>query len=40
VPDGRRLDVDCCIEFEVRDGRIVSGREYFFDLHAWDAFWA
>jgi len=37
---GKRLDVDCCIAFEVRDGRIVSGREHFFDLHAWDAFWA
>jgi len=24
----------------VRDGRIVSGREHFFDLHAWDDFWA
>jgi ketosteroid isomerase-like protein len=24
----------------VRNGRIVCGREHFFDLHAWDAFWA
>jgi ketosteroid isomerase-like protein len=24
----------------VADGQIVSGREFFFDLHAWDAFWA
>jgi ketosteroid isomerase-like protein len=38
--NGRRLDVDCCVEFFVRDGKIISGREYFFDLHAWDAFWA
>jgi len=38
--NGKRLDVDCCIEFRVRDGKIVSGREHFFDLHAWDAFWA
>jgi len=38
--NGRRLEVDCCIEFRVRDGKIVSGREHFFDLHAWDAFWA
>lgn len=38
--NGRRLDVDCCVEFFVRDGKIVSGREHFFDLHAWDAFWA
>lgn len=40
VRNGKRLETDCCIEFEVRDGRIVSGREHFFDLHAWDAFWA
>ncbi len=40
VRNGRRLDVDCCIEFAVRDGKIVSGREHFFDLHAWDAFWS
>ena len=37
---GRRLDVDCCIAFQVRGGRIVDAREHFFDLHAWDAFWA
>jgi hypothetical protein len=40
VRNGKRLEVDCCIEFEVRDGRIVRGREHFFDLYAWDAFWA
>jgi uncharacterized protein len=38
--DGRTLDVDCCIVFEVEDGRIVSGREHFYDLYEWDAFWA
>jgi ketosteroid isomerase-like protein len=38
--NGKRLDVDCCIAFEVEDGRIVAGREYFFDLHAWDEFWS
>lgn len=38
--NGKRLEVDCCIEFEVRDGKIICGREHFFDLHAWDAFWA
>jgi ketosteroid isomerase-like protein len=38
--NGRRLDSDCCIVFEVRDGQIVSGREHFYDLHNWDAFWA
>jgi ketosteroid isomerase-like protein len=40
VRNGARLEVDCCIEFEVREGKIVRGREHFFDLHAWDAFWA
>ena len=38
--DGKALDVGCCIVFEIRDGRVVDGREHFFDLHAWDAFWA
>ena len=35
-----RLDVDCCIVFEIKDGRFIDGREYFFDLHAWDEFWS
>jgi len=38
--NGKRLDVDCCIVFEVQDGRIVAGREHFYDLHAWDEFWS
>lgn len=38
--DGRELDVYCCIVFEVEDGRIVDGREHFYDLHAWDEFWS
>ena len=38
--DGTTLDVRCCIVFEIRDGRLVDGREYFFNLHAWDEFWA
>lgn len=38
--NGEILDVDCCIVFEVKDGQIFSGKEYFFDLNAWDAFWA
>jgi ketosteroid isomerase-like protein len=36
----RTLDSMCCIVFQVKDGRIVSGKEHFFDLHNWDAFWA
>ena len=38
--NGKRLDVLCCIVFELKDGRVVSGREHFFDLYAWDEFWA
>jgi ketosteroid isomerase-like protein len=36
--NGKRLDSDCCIVFEVRNGQMVSGREHFYDLHNWDAF--
>jgi ketosteroid isomerase-like protein len=38
--NGKRLDTGCCIVFEVRDGRIVEGREHFYDLHNWDQFWS
>lgn len=37
---GERLDVLCCIVFELKDGRILIGREHFYDLYAWDAFWS
>lgn len=38
--NGKRLDTGCCIVFEVQDGRIMDGREHFFDLYNWDEFWA
>ena len=38
--NGKRLDVGCCIAFEIKDGRIVSGREHFYDLYAGDEFWS
>jgi uncharacterized protein len=38
--NGKKLDTDCCIVFEVKDGQIISGKEYFFDLNAWDEFWS
>ncbi len=38
--NGKTLDVLCCIVFEVKDDRMLSGREHFFDLYAWDAFWS
>lgn len=37
---GKHLDVGCCIVFEFKDGRVIDGREHFFDLHAWDEFWS
>ena len=38
--NGKQLNVDCCIAFEVEGGQIIGGREYFYDLHAWDEFWS
>ncbi len=38
--NGKQLDVTCCIVFKLEDGRMVDGREHFFDLHAWDEFWS
>ncbi len=37
---GRTLDSMCCITFKVKDGKILSGKEHFFDLYNWDQFWA
>ena len=38
--NGKHLDVRDCIVFELKDGRIVDGREHFHDLYAWDEFWS
>jgi ketosteroid isomerase-like protein len=38
--DGRHLDVGNCIVFQLKDGRIIDGREHFHDLYAWDEFWS
>lgn len=38
--NGKRLDVSCCIVFEVKNGKIIAGQEHFFDLYNWDQFWA
>ena len=38
--NGKKLDVGCCIVFEFKDGRVIDGREHFYDLHAWDEFWS
>jgi hypothetical protein len=38
--NGKRLDVFCCIVIELENGRIIIGREHFYDLYAWDEFWS
>lgn len=38
--NGKKLDTMCCITFEVKDGKVVSGKEHFFDLYNWDQFWS
>jgi ketosteroid isomerase-like protein len=38
--DVRQLDVDCCLSFRIENGQVVEGREHFYDLYAWDEFWA
>lgn len=38
--NGKQLDTDCCVVFEVENGRVISGREHFFDLNNWDEFWS
>lgn len=37
---GRKLDVNCCLVFEFKDGLVMKGTEYIYDQAAWDAFWA
>ena len=37
--DGEDLEVDCCLVFEFRNGRIISGTEFVHDYPAWEAFW-
>jgi len=34
------VDPDHTAVFELEDGRIVDGREHFYDLRAWDEFWS
>lgn len=38
--NGKHLDTDCCLTFEIEDGQLVSGREHFYDLGNWDEFWS
>lgn len=38
--DGKNLDIAVCLVFQLEDGRITEGVEYFRDLYAWDEFWS
>ncbi|MFN0126303.1 MAG: nuclear transport factor 2 family protein [Verrucomicrobiales bacterium] len=38
--NGKHLEVGCCIVFEFKDGRVIDAREHYYDLQAWDDFWA
>jgi uncharacterized protein len=40
VRKGKRLDVDCCLVFQLKNGRVTDGKEHFYNLHAWDEFWS
>ena len=40
VHNGKQLDTDACIVFELENGRIISGREYVYDLQSSDEFWS
>ena len=40
VRNGKRLDVECCLVFQIENGRVTDGTEHFYDLHAWDEFWS
>ena len=37
---GKSLSADCCLVFEFKNGKIVSGTEHIYDLHASDEFWS
>lgn len=37
--NGKRLDVLTCIVFEIKNGKVMDGREFIYDLYAWDTFW-
>lgn len=38
--NGKELNVDCCLVFHIKDEKVIAGHEFFYDLHAWDAFWS
>jgi len=38
--DGKQLNVDVCLVFQLKDGRVTEGWEHYRDLYAWDEFWS
>jgi ketosteroid isomerase-like protein len=40
VRNGKQLDTDACLVFELENGRIISGRVYVYDLRNSDEFWS
>ena len=38
--DGKRLSVDACLVFQLKDGRVTEAWEHHRDLYAWDEFWS
>ena len=38
--NGKRLGVGDCIVFQLKDGRVIDGRDHIDDLYAWDEFWS
>jgi uncharacterized protein len=38
--NGKKLDVECALVFEIKDGKVVDGREHLYDVNAWDEFWS
>lgn len=37
--NGKKIDTTCCIVFEFKEGKVISGTEYIYDLHGMEAFW-
>ena len=38
--DGKHMDIDVCLVFQLEDGRVTEGWEHYRDLYAWDDFWS
>jgi uncharacterized protein len=38
--DGKHLDVDVCLVFQLDDGRVTEAWEHYRDLYAYDEFWS